>query len=60
MNRQEILQLKVMSLQAAAGNLAQGQAIYHWLKEKTDDDGNPAAAKVQALALVTDTPATDA
>lgn len=45
MNKQEILQLKVISLQHAQGNLTSGQAIYDWLREKTDDDGAPVVEK---------------
>jgi hypothetical protein len=52
MNRQEILQLKAMALQAAAGNLAQGKSIYDWFREKTDDNGDPAVARVQTLMVV--------
>lgn len=47
MRREEILQLKVLALQSAAGDQGIAQSIYDWLRERTDDNGTPLVPDVE-------------
>jgi hypothetical protein len=60
MNKQEIMQMKVMSLQLTAGDLTRALPIYDWLRAKTDESGAPQAHVVQVLAVPEQDPEVEA
>lgn len=49
MTPQEILQLKIISLQQAQGDPVKALPVYSWLIEKTDSNGIPLPAKDTTL-----------
>lgn len=46
MNKQEILQLKVLALNAVAGDQIRATQVYDWLRQPTDDAGTPVPTPV--------------